>query len=433
MTQMKHQFKFNPLATAILTLLCGSSISSYAESTIPASTVDNQKMKDSIQESYPGQQFFEQYYVDKSAPEAQQRQGQYLSSAYCKGAWITPISPETKAADPDNATSTVTADYGHFDPNGDSVLEGNVLIDQQGRQIRADKITIDQTQTYANAQGRVQMAQAGLLAQSDQINYNLKTQQGDLNNSFYISEEQHAHGRAEKIARTSENVVVMNNATYSTCPPDEKPGWKIQADKITLNKETGRGETRGTKLYVKEVPVLAVPYFNFPIDDRRTTGILTPGFGFTNDGGVELTVPVYLNLAPNYDATLTPRYIGNRGAMLEGEFRYLTENYGSGMIWGGYLASDSEYNDQDRKALQFLHNWQINNQFSTNVEYNYVSDKDYFSDLNNNPNSKTTLNLRRAWELNYGNGIPGLRAQLKVEDFQTVDKSVSDQDRPYAR
>ncbi|OTG71277.1 LPS export ABC transporter periplasmic protein LptC [Acinetobacter sp. ANC 4169] len=429
---MKHQFKFNPLATAIFTLLCGSSISSYAEST-PASTVDNQKMKDSIQESYPGQQFFEQYYVDKSSPEAQQRQGQQLSSAYCQGAWITPISPETKPADPENTTSTVTADYGHYDPNGDSVLEGNVLIDQQGRQIRADKITIDQTQTYANAQGRVQMAQGGLLAQSDQINYNLKTQQGDLNNSFYISEEQHAHGHAEKIARTSENVVVMNNATYSTCPPDETPTWKIQANKITLNKETGRGETRGTKLYVKDVPVLAVPYFNFPIDDRRTTGILTPSFGFSNDGGVELAVPVYLNLAPNYDATITPRYIADRGAMLEGEFRYLTENFGSGMLWGGYLASDSEYNDQDRKDLHFLHNWQINDQFSTNLEYNYASDKDYFSDLNNNPNSKTDLNLRRAWELNYKDGIPGLKAQLKVEDFQTLDKTVPSEDRPYAR
>ena len=129
--------------------------------------------------------------------------GQNLSSAYCKGAWVTPISPETQAVDPSEATSVVTADYGHYDPKGDSVLEGNVVIDQQGRQIRADKITIDQTQTFANAEGRVQMAQAGLLAQSDQINYNLKTQQGDLNNSFYISEEQHAHGRAEKIARTS--------------------------------------------------------------------------------------------------------------------------------------------------------------------------------------------------------------------------------------
>ena len=103
------------------------------------------------------------------------------------------------------------------------------------------------------------------------------------------------------------------------------------------------------------------------------------------------------------------------------------------MIWGGYLASDEKYDDQDRKDLHLLHNWQINEQFSTNLDYNYASDKDYFSDLNNNPNSKTDLNLRRAWELNYKNGIPGLKAQLKVENFQTLDKTVSDEDRPYAR
>ncbi|WP_075166775.1 LPS-assembly protein LptD [Acinetobacter indicus] len=430
---MKHQFKFNPLATAILTLLCGHAMSSHAETTEPASSITNQQLKQSIQDAYPGQSFFEQYYVDKTAPEAQQRFGQELSSAYCQGAWVTPISPDTVAIAAEETTSTVTADYGHYNPNGDSVLEGNVVIDQQGRQIRADKITIDQTQTYASAEGRVQMAQAGLLAQSDQINYNLKTQQGDLHNSFYIAEEQHAHGMAEKIARTSTNTLVLNNATYSTCPPEQAPTWKIQADEIKLNQETGRGETRGTKLYVKDVPVLAVPYFNFPIDDRRTTGILTPSFGFTNDGGVELAVPVYLNLAPNYDATVTPRYIGDRGPMLEGEFRYLTENFGQGQIWGGYLASDNKYNDEDRKDFHFLHNWQINEQFNTNLEYNYASDKDYFADLNNNPNSRTDLNLRRAWELNYRNGIPGLRAQLKVEDFQTLDPTIPDEDRPYAR
>ena len=429
---MKHQFKYNPLATAILTLLCGSSISGYAAEN-DSSNINNQQLNQSLQETYPGEAFFSQYYVDKSTPEAQQRQGQYLSSAYCQGTWITPVSPEVEAVAPDQATSTVTADYGHYNPNGDSYLEGNVIIDQQGRQIRADQVTIDQTQTYAKAQGRVQLAQAGLLSQSDDINYNLKTQQGDLNNSFYIAEEQHAHGRAEKIARTSTETVELENATYTTCPPEQKPTWKIQADRIKLNQETGRGETRNTKIYVKDVPVLAVPYFNFPIDDRRTTGILTPSFGFTNDGGLELGVPVYLNLAPNYDATITPRYIADRGAMLDGQFRYLTENFGYGQIWGGILPSDRSYDDQDRKDLHFRHDWQINEQFSTNLEYNYASDKDFFSDLNNNPNSKTDLNLRRAWEINYKNGIPGLKAQLKVEDFQTLDPEVADEDRPYAR
>lgn len=429
---MKHHFKINPLATAILTLLCSSSVSSYAASN-DSSNVNAEQLKQRINETYPGEAFFSQYYVDKSSPEVQQRQGKYLSSAYCEGAWVTPIAPDAPTIDPEQATSTITADYGHYNPAGDSYLEGNVVIDQEGRQIRAERVTIDQTQTYAKAEGQVQLAQGGLISQSDDINYNLKTQQGDLNNSFFIAEEQHAHGRAEKIAKTSDDTLELENATYSTCPPEQKPAWKIQADQIKLNQETGRGETRNTKLYVKDVPVLAVPYFNFPIDDRRTTGILTPTFGFTNDGGLELGVPVYLNLAPQYDATITPRYISDRGAMLDGEFRYLTENYGEGRIWGGYLPSDESYSNKDRKDLHFLHNWQINDQFSTNLEYNYASDKDFFADLDNNPDSKTDLNLRRAWEVNYKNGIPGLKAQFKVEDFQTLDPAVLDEDRPYAR
>ncbi|MGA6135322.1 LPS-assembly protein LptD [Acinetobacter dispersus] len=438
---MKHQFKFNPLATAILTFLCGGSIQSgFAAPADAVSTLDNKQLKAAIpnqgqqnQESYPGESFFQQYYVDKSAPEAQLRDNRYLSSSFCQGTWVTPINPEAKAGDANTTTSVLTADYGHYNPTGDSVLQGNVVIDQEGRTIRADQVTIDSTQTYANAEGRVQLAQSGLLSQSDAINYNLKTQTGDLNNSFYISEQQHAHGHASQIKRANENLVIFKDASYTACPPEQKPAWKIQAKEIELNQDTGRGVTRNTKLYIKDVPVLAVPYFNFPIDDRRTTGLLSPNFGYSNDGGAQLITPVYLNLAPNYDLTLTPSYMSKRGPKLDADFRYMTENFGAGRIWGGYIASDNQYGDEARDDLHFIHNWRISDQWSTNLEYNYASDKDYFADFNNNPNTRTDLNLRRAWELNYQNGIPGLRAQLKVEDFQTLDKTVKDVDKPYAR
>ena len=422
---MKHQFKYHPLATAIFTLLCGSSISSYAQS--DAITAPSKNNND----SYPGQKFFEQYYLDKNSAEAQARP--QTTPAYCRGTWVTPISADTPTVDASQATSIIDADQAYYDPKGDSYLSGDVVIAQPGRQIRADEIRIDPSFTYAKAEGEVQLAQSGLIAQSDSINYNLKTQQGDLNNSFFIAEQANAHGRAEKIAKTSDSVMSLDNATYSTCPPEAAPTWKLQAKHIELNQDTGRGVTRGTKVYIKDVPVLAVPYFNFPIDDRRTTGVLTPNFGFTSDGGLEAEVPIYLNLAPNYDATVTPRFIGDRGAMLEGEFRYLTENFGAGQISGGYLPGDESYDDQDRKELRYLHNWDINAQWNTNLEYNYASDKDYFTDLDHNPNSRTDLNLRRAWELNYRHGIPGLKAQLRVEDFQTLDKEVADEDRPYAR
>ncbi len=438
---MKHQFKFNPLATAILTLLCGGWIQSgFAAQADAVSTLDNKQLKAAIrnqgqqdQESYPGESFFQQYYVDKSAPEAQLRDNRYLSSSFCQGTWVTPINPQTKAGNENTTTSVITADYGHYNPTGDSVLQGNIVIDQEGRTIRADQVTIDSTQTYANAEGRVQLAQSGLLSQSDAINYNLKTQTGDLNNSYYISEQQHAHGHASQIKRANENLVILKDASYTACPPEQKPAWKIQAKQIELDQDTGRGVTRGTKLYVKNVPVLAVPYFNFPIDDRRTTGLLSPLFGYSNDGGAQLATPIYLNLAPNYDLTLTPSYMSKRGEKLDAEFRYMTENFGSGRLWGGYIAKDKQYGDENRDDLHFLHHWGINDQWSTNLEYNYASDKDYFADFNHNPNTRTDLNLRRAWELNYRNGIPGLKAQLKVEDFQTLDKTIPDANKPYAR
>ena len=433
MRQMKHQFKFNPLATAILTLLCGSSLSSYAESNPEDLHPDNQQLKAAIKESYPGQDFYAQYYVDKNSAQAQIRESSTGNSRWCQNTWVTPFSLESETVAASDGSSVITADNAYYNPNGDSVLEGNVIIDQQGRMIRANAITIDQTQTFANAKGNVQLAQGGLIAQSDQIAYNLKDQTGQLKNSFYISEQTQAHGQAANISRVSPSVVVLDDASYTTCPPDEKPTWKIQAKKIELNEETGRGTTKNTKLYIKDIPVLAIPYFNFPIDDRRTTGLLSPSFGYSNEGGFQVGAPIYLNLASNYDATITPLLYSSRGVMLNGEFRYLTENFGAGRIWGGYLPSDRDYNDNDRKDLHLLHRWQINNQWSSNIEYNYVSDKDFFTDLDNNPNSKTELNQRRAWELNYGNGIPGLNAKLRVEDFQTLDKSIPQIDRPYAR
>jgi LPS-assembly protein len=49
---MKHQFKFNPLATAILTLLCGGSIQSgFAAPADAVSTLDNKQLKATIQKT----------------------------------------------------------------------------------------------------------------------------------------------------------------------------------------------------------------------------------------------------------------------------------------------------------------------------------------------------------------------------------------------
>lgn len=175
---MKHQFKFNPLATAILTLLCGGSIQSgfAATNTSHVSTLDNAQLKAKIQKDQETHQVkvFSAILCRQISTRSSIAWQSLSKLIFCQGTWITPINPESRPKDANSTTSVITADYGHYNPNGDSVLRGDVIIDQEGRNIRADEVTLDSSQTYANAKGRVQLAQSGLLTQSDQINYNLK-------------------------------------------------------------------------------------------------------------------------------------------------------------------------------------------------------------------------------------------------------------------
>ena len=439
-----HHFQLHPLAAALfvcsLTPLMSASaqaddaqfVDQSAANLVNSASADQKQPARVTNANSDPQDYFNQYYLSrdeiKQLPIDRQRQ----VSATCRGTWVTPYDPNVKPENPEQATSVITADYAYYDPEQGSELSGKVKIDQPGRSIQADKIQLNADQTVASAQGNVQLMDAGLLTHSDKAIYHLNDQTGQVSNSLYISEAQRAHGEAALIDRQGNGITRFENATYSTCEPSNKPAWQLRAKEIELNENTGRGITRGSTLYIKNTPVLKVPYFNFPIDDRRTSGFLVPTTGYTNDGGLQLSVPYYFNLAPNYDLTLTPRYLGRRGLMTEGEFRYLTGDYGVGQLSGGYLPSDQIY-DEDRKAASYQHAWQIDPIWRTTIDVNYVSDKDYFSDLGSDPTSQNILNLPRTWSVFYDNGIPGLTGLFRVQSFQTVDKATADVDKPYSR
>ena len=99
------------------------------------------------------------------------------------------------------------------------------------------------------------------------------------------------------------------------------------------------GTAHNATLRVGKVPVLYLPWFRFPIDDQRRTGLLYPAISQSGRNGFDWRQPIYLNLAPNYDATLNPRYMSKRGLQLGGEFRFLTPT-NRGVFEGAFLPSD---------------------------------------------------------------------------------------------
>ena len=179
--------------------------------------------------------------------------------------------------------------------------------------------------------------------------------------------------------------------------------------------------------------MLYTPYLSFPLDDRRQTGFLTPSFGTNEITGIDFSLPYYINIAPNMDATITPRIMSKRGPMLGGEFRYLKETY-SGEIAGEILPNDRDSSDDvsnTRGQLSFQHRRQLAPRWRTDIDAHWVSDDDYLEDFGDSLSVASTRNVEQRATVNYaGNGIG---FQGLVQHFNTVDNAISPQDQPYNR
>ena len=347
----------------------------------------------------------------------------------CHGAWLTPISKKTPAADLTESPIEALAAWVYYNPEGSSRLNGNVKISQQGRLILADNAELAHDKSSGQFSGNILLAEAGTVITGEKARLNLSNQEAFIEQSEFVSTFLNAHGRAKQIQRDNNKVITMASGEFSTCEPDNRV-WYFSAKDLRLDPNTGLGTIKNATLHIQNVPVLYVPYFKFPIDDRRMSGFLIPRFGTTNDGGFDFAQPIYWNIAPNYDATLTPRILSKRGVMAEGEFRYLTPHAGEGVIHAALLPSDNLYNNQDRKLASCQHKYRPSNWLlSSNV--NYVSDSDYFTDLGVDLTQSSTSYQERSAEFNYWEKT--WSALVRVQGFQTIDNLLEDKDKPYAR
>src|SRR5690606_18808303 len=120
--------------------------------------------------------------------------------------------------------------------------------------------------------------------------------------------------------------------------------------------------------------------------DRRQSGLLVPSLSYSSNSGSSYTQPYYFNLAPNYDASLYPTVMTDRGLQLEGGFRYLTPtSYGQ---IGASVLDDREderelqtgYKDQ-RGMYSQQHTSVFTPRLRSSVENSDIIDYYYVQDL----------------------------------------------------
>lgn len=331
--------------------------------------------------------------------------------------------PETPAASTDQTTRISADDVtGRYD---EAVhFQGKVVLEQAGRRIEATDITITKDREIM-ARGGIRASDGKLDVRAGQAFFSDKDKQSSFVDVEYAYQPKHAYGKAEEIS-TSGSTAILKDSTYSTCPI-KKEGWEIRARKITLDRDKGMGTARDAVFRFKDIPFFYLPVASFPISDARKTGFLFPRFGRGDPTGFEVEVPFYWNIAPQYDATITPRIMSKRGVMLNNEFRYLSSRH-QGTIQVDYLAKDNR-TDEDRYLAALDHQGRPGEKWRLSLNGSHVSDDDYLDDFGNSLRLGSISHLSRQAEIGYTERWFDFTALASA--YQTIDPNIADTDKPY--
>lgn len=342
---------------------------------------------------------------------------------WCAGIYYNPhVGMPVEGSD-----TVITADHSTLTQDGLIKLDGDVLIEQPGRRITTDIAELDQ------ATGKFEL-ENGMRMESDQATFiaenmsgQTRRKEGSLQGVRYSLFDTSARGSANYIF-LKQNTTTITHGTYTTCAPGSN-GWVMQGDRIFLDRDKGWGEANNVVLKVKSVPIFWLPWMTFPIDDRRKSGLLFPTLSVGDSSGLDISQPIYLNLHPQLDATISPRYIDGRGSGLDSEMRYLSR-WGEGSLSYGVLFNDRKFDNENRQVGRWTHNGDIN-RWSLETDFTYVSDDFYFKDLDTGLEISSQTHLPRLGEARYYGRTWQVLGRL--QSWQTIDPTLDDADLPYRR
>ena len=315
-----------------------------------------------------------------------------------------------------------------------AVLQGKVIVEQQDSVLNTHNLLYQKNSLFAPSLFVLQQGSEKL--RGEKLNYNLTDGRLKAENfQFYRRGDKFpVQAAGDRVERAQKGFYRLNNARLNTCEEGDD-SWYVAAKEIDADYNKNIGIAKGARLVFKGIPLLYVPWFDFPLNSSRKSGFLNPILGVKTDSGVEIGLPYYFNVAPNYDATLTPHFYSQRGLAVDGEFRYL-EKYFSGVVHTSILPYDKKVEPgipHRRYAVSFEQQGALTDHLHWGIDFHQVSDRLYFKDFGTRTASVEGDNLNRQMWINYENNLVGgpFSAFLTVQSYQTLQNSAHTVREPY--
>ena len=309
----------------------------------------------------------------------------------------------------------IDTDDATFDADRNAVLNGRVKVRQDARTITSDSVTYNDNTGRVSVSGSVDFEDPKLRVRSDTGHYDIDGAANFDKANFQLM-DRNGRGFATDIDLLPDGKLSLTNVRYTTCPVGNED-WMLQASSLNIDSKAQEGTAHHVTMRFKDVPIFYTPYISFPMGDERKSGLLFPSFGHSGNNGFELEVPYYLNLAPNYDATLTPGLMSARGVQMGGQFRYLTEG-SHGQIDTTFLPNDSQLHS-DRTYFHFTDVTDFKRGMRFDTDIATVSDSSYFEDFAVGSDQTSVTFLERRADILYYDDAWRVRGEL--QNFQTID------------
>ncbi|WP_057832709.1 LPS-assembly protein LptD [Colwellia sp. TT2012] len=295
---------------------------------------------------------------------------------------------------------------------------GSVILVDKSQRILADQLAFNRLKMQIEAIGNIHYQGKQINIFADTLSASKIDNATTMTSASYQLHGNPGHGTAASLSIDGDGVLSLVDSTFTTCL-QKVPDWQLKAAEINLSANGDFGEAYHAQFRVLDVPVFYVPYFYFPISKERLSGFLYPDFTPYGSSGVEFTAPFYWNIAENYDATITPRYMSKRGLQWQTEFRYLM-GLQSGKIDIEYLDNDKaiKANNDPRYLARFQHIGTFSDGFRAYIDYTTISDDNYLVDIGSKQYNSNDAYLYQTGELAYFG--EQWRATVQVQDFEVL-------------
>lgn len=247
-------------------------------------------------------------------------------------------------------------------------------------EITADKLTFLEKEGIYEAEGDVSISRPGESLFSEKARYNEKTGIVEVSGGFFLKTKNETLSGEEAVFDLNRQTgkvskgrlfLVENNFTLSgdlfqkvgpesyvvknckvTSCSGEKPDWSFTGSEIKVTIE-GYGSVKHAAFRIRDVPIFYFPYALFPAKRERQTGLLPPRFGYSEQTGFNVDVPIFWAISEQTDATFYERYMTERGLMQGFEFRYLERPSSEGVFFFDILSDRIKEKDlTDPKQLE---------------------------------------------------------------------------------